>query len=81
MQLLIYQDVAVSMGIVPENHHLLGLEGAGVVRRLGKGVKSFKIGQRVGVFEKGTFANRIIASTERTYALPDNLSFEVCPYF
>lgn len=64
------------MGIVPENHHLLGLEGAGTIRRLGPGVKSFNIGQRVGIFEKGTFANRIIASTERTYALPDDLSFE-----
>ena len=72
-----FKDVAVGMGIVPENHHLLGLEGAGIIRRVGKGVKSFKVGQRVGVFEKGTFANRIIATTERTLAIPDRLSFEV----
>lgn len=64
------------MGIVPENQHLLGLEGAGVIRRVGKSVKSLKIGQRVMVFEKGTFANRIIATTERVYPLPDRVSFE-----
>ena len=74
-----HQDIAVPIGIVPENHHLLGLEGAGVIRRVGIGVKSFKVGQRIGVFEKSTFANRVIGTTERTYALPDNLSFKVLP--
>lgn len=65
------------MGIVPENQHLLGLEGAGLIRRVGKHVESLKIGQRALVFEKGTFANRIIATVERVYPLPDSLSFEV----
>lgn len=65
------------MGIVPENQCLLGLEGAGIVSRVGKGVMQFKTGQRVVVFEKGTFGNRIIATTERTHAIPDDMSFEV----
>ena len=68
------------MGIVPENQHLLGLEGAGTIRRIGKKVETFHVGQRVMVFEKGTFANRIIATTERTFALPESLSFEVLPF-
>jgi NADPH:quinone reductase-like Zn-dependent oxidoreductase/NAD(P)-dependent dehydrogenase (short-subunit alcohol dehydrogenase family) len=72
-----FKDVAVTMGIVPENHHLLGLEGAGTIRRVGANLNSpFHVGQRVLVFEKGTFANRIIATTERTIALPDWLSYE-----
>lgn len=71
-----FKDVAVTMGIVPENEHLLGLEGAGVVRRVAPDVTRFKVGQRAVVFEKGTFANRIIATTERTFALPENMTFE-----
>lgn len=72
-----FKDVAVTMGIVPENHHLLGLEGAGTIRRAGKNLKSpFHVGERVLVFEKGTFANRIIATTERTIRIPHWLSFE-----
>lgn len=69
-----FKDLAVTMGIVPENQHLLGLEGAGTIRRPGS--TSYKVGQRVLVFEKGTFANRIIATTERVYPIPDSMSFE-----
>ena len=65
------------MGIVPENEYLLGLEGAGTISRIGQGVQQFKLGQRVVVFEKGTFGNRVIATTERTYAIPDSMTFEV----
>ena len=65
------------MGIVPENQYLLGLEGAGTIRRVGKtAANSYKIGDRVLVFEKGTFGNRIIATTERTYHIPDWMSYE-----
>ncbi|KAL8895775.1 MAG: hypothetical protein Q9192_003453 [Flavoplaca navasiana] len=71
-----FKDIAITMGIIPENQHLLGLEGAGNIRRVGASVSEFTVGQRVLVFEKGTFGNRIIATTERTYAIPDNMSFE-----
>ena len=72
-----FKDVAITMGIVPENQQLLGLEGAGIIRRAGPLASHFTIGQRVLVFEKGTFANRIIATKERTYAIPDDMTFEV----
>jgi hypothetical protein len=65
------------MGIVPENEHLPGLEGAGVIRRVGKFGSRFKVGQRVLVYEKGTFANRVQLTPERVYPLPDSMSFEV----
>lgn len=69
-----FKDLAISMGIVPENEHLLGLEGAGTVIRPGS--TRYSIGDRVLVFEKGTFANRVIATTERVYPIPDWMSYE-----
>lgn len=75
--LIFKQDVAVTMGIVPENEYLLGLEGAGIVRRIGKNAGDYKVGDRVAVLRNGTFANRIQVPTERTHLLPDFLSFEV----
>ncbi|KAI9720556.1 MAG: Type I Iterative PKS [Chrysothrix sp. TS-e1954] len=71
-----FKDVAVTMGIVPENQHLLGLEGAGVVRRVGKHASQFHIGQRVLVHKKGCFANRVQATTDGVYPLPDDMSYE-----
>ncbi|KAJ5238512.1 polyketide synthase [Penicillium chermesinum] len=71
-----FKDVAITMGIIPENEHLLGLEGAGTVRRVGKSVDTYKIGQRVLVFERGTFGNRIHATTERVHAIPDSMTYE-----
>ena len=76
-----FKDVAIAMGIVPENQHLLGLEGAGIIRRAGPLASHFTVGQRVLVFERGTFGNRIIATKERTYAIPDDMTFEVSWYW
>ena len=79
--LIRYQDVAVTMGIVPENQYRLGFEGAGVIRRLGKSVHSYTIGDRVLVDSKGCFANRVQAPVEAIHLLPDSMSFEVKFFF
>ncbi|MCJ1439395.1 hypothetical protein MMC27_008789 [Xylographa pallens] len=71
-----FKDVAVTMGIVPENEHLLGLEGAGIIRRIGKGVSTYKIGDRVAILRNGTFANRLEVPLERTHHIPNSMSFE-----
>ncbi|EKG12982.1 Beta-ketoacyl synthase [Macrophomina phaseolina MS6] len=71
-----FKDIAVTMGIVPENEHLLGLEGAGVVRRVGAGVSAFAVGDRVVTIEKGLLANRIHAPEKRVVKIPDVMSFE-----
>lgn len=55
----------------------MGLEGAGIVRRVGKGAEAYKVGDRVAVLRNGTFANRIQVAVERTHLIPDELSFEV----
>lgn len=71
-----FKDVAVTMGIVPENEHLLGLEGSGVVRRVGKGASKFRIGDRVAILKNGTFANKIQCPVERAHHIPSNMSFK-----
>lgn len=65
------------MGIVPENQSLLGLEGAGVIRRVGKHAGAYKAGQRVIISRRGCFANRVLCPTDGVYPLPDSMSFEV----
>ncbi|KJK66098.1 Enoylreductase [Aspergillus parasiticus SU-1] len=62
---VIYKDVAVTMGIVPENEYTLGYEGPGVVMRLGSGVAKFKVGDRVCFLHSGSYANRLQVPVER----------------
>ncbi|KAH7175825.1 hypothetical protein EDB81DRAFT_633270 [Dactylonectria macrodidyma] len=71
-----FKDVIVAMGIIPENEHLLGLDGAGIVTRVGPGVTDRHVGQRVAVLERGTLANRVITPREYTMTIPDSISFE-----
>ncbi|KAL9111466.1 MAG: hypothetical protein Q9227_004144 [Pyrenula ochraceoflavens] len=76
-----FKDVAVAMGIVPEDQERLGLDGAGVVVRLGDAVKDRRIGQRVAVLRNGCYANRITASFKATFPIPDFMTFEEAATF
>ncbi|KAL2069921.1 hypothetical protein VTL71DRAFT_14600 [Oculimacula yallundae] len=71
-----YKDVVVTMGIVPGDEHNLGGEGAGIITRVSPGDHSFKVGQRVVVFDKGCFANRVQTTPGRLHLLPNSMSFE-----
>lgn len=71
------QDVAIAMGLLQANEHLLGLEGGGVIRRLGPNTGSLKVGQRVVVSRKGSFANRVQCPIEAIHTIPDSMSYEV----
>jgi hypothetical protein len=71
-----FKDVAVTMGIVPDNEYSLGYECAGVVRRLGPAVKKFHVGDRVCMLKQGSHANRIRVHVERCHAIPDTMSYE-----
>lgn len=70
-----FKEVAVTIGIVPENEFLLGGEGAGIITRVAHDVTKFVPGQRVAFFEKGSFSNRIITKTEAVISIEDNMSF------
>ncbi|KAF2967866.1 hypothetical protein GQX73_g5699 [Xylaria multiplex] len=75
-----YKDVVVSMGIVPGDETALGHEAAGIVTKVTPGVATagydFEIGQRVVVFGKGTFANRIQTTPGRVHRIPSSMTFE-----
>lgn len=71
-----FKDVAVTINIIPENEHLLGLEGSGVIRRIGKRAFKFRDGDRVAVLKNETFANKLQCSVERAHHIPSNLNFK-----
>ena len=71
-----FKDVAVTMGIVPDNEYSLGYECAGVVRRLGPAVKKFHVGDRVCMLKQGSHANRIRVHVDRCHVIPDTMSCE-----
>ncbi|MGH7290784.1 MAG: quinone oxidoreductase family protein [Myxococcota bacterium] len=53
-----------------------GVDAAGVVTALGDGVTGFKVGDRVMVRSKGTFAEYAVADTVLSTVIPDKLSWE-----
>ncbi|KAI1452126.1 reducing type I polyketide synthase [Annulohypoxylon moriforme] len=70
------KEVLVTMGVVPENEHLLGGEGSGLITRVAPGVTGLKVGQRVAFFGKGSFGNRVQTKAQAVHAIPDFMSFE-----
>ncbi|KAE8151513.1 hypothetical protein BDV25DRAFT_138748 [Aspergillus avenaceus] len=71
-----FKDVAVTMGIVPENQHLLGLEGSGVIRNVGSKVDdSIGVGSRVVFMAKGALANRIQVPMDFIHPIPDAMTY------
>jgi acyl transferase domain-containing protein len=71
-----FKDVAVTIGIVPDNEYSLGYECAGVVRRLGPAVKKFHAGDRVCMLKQGSHANRIRVHVDRCHVIPDTMSYD-----
>ncbi|KAF2231041.1 PKSKA1 [Viridothelium virens] len=71
-----YKDVVVTMGIVPGDETQLGHEAAGVVTQVAPGVSGFAVGDRVVVFGKGCFANRLRTTPSRIHRIPDDMTFE-----
>ncbi|KAE8376147.1 hypothetical protein BDV26DRAFT_294376 [Aspergillus bertholletiae] len=72
-----FKDVAVTMGIVPENERLLGLEGSGIIRRVGSSIEDKSlIGTSVVFMEKGAFSNRIQVPLDFTHPIPNTMSLD-----
>ncbi|KAH9896185.1 beta-ketoacyl synthase domain-containing protein [Xylariomycetidae sp. FL2044] len=69
-----FHDLAVMLGQVEET--ALGLEGAGVVSRVGAGVTRFQVGDRVfGFTFDGSFQTHVRSSEGLLAKIPDALSF------
>jgi acyl transferase domain-containing protein len=71
-----FKDVAVTMGIVPDNEYSLGYECAGIVRRVGPASKKFHVGDRVCMLKQGSHANRIRVHEQRCHVIPHTMSYE-----
>jgi hypothetical protein len=74
-----FKDLANAMGFVPANDHFFGLEGAGIVSKIGKSVHNVQPGDRVSVVstnEQGCFANRVRTRYHGVHRIPHWMSFE-----
>jgi len=70
------QDVAIAMGLVPDNEHMIGCECAGYITGLSSDVTKFKIGDRVVAQRNGTYASRVQCPIDRVHVVPEWMSFE-----
>ncbi|KAL8697589.1 MAG: hypothetical protein Q9201_007050 [Fulgogasparrea decipioides] len=71
-----FKDILVCMGVVDAAKDGIGLEGAGIVRGVGRKVKDFVAGDRVMMFEHGCFCTRVAISAALCTKIPDDLSFD-----
>lgn len=60
---------------VPQGR-VFGLEGAGVVRRIGSQVKTLCVGDRVAIVDRNMLATTVTTLEILCVKLPDNLDFE-----
>ncbi|CAG8370997.1 unnamed protein product [Penicillium salamii] len=70
-----FRDIMVANGII-DGELGLGVEGSGVIRRVGTGVTHLKIGQRVSIMGTGLFATRVVLSSEECHPISDDMSLE-----
>ncbi|KAL4789956.1 putative polyketide synthase [Aspergillus venezuelensis] len=70
-----FKDVLVGMNLIDHVGRYHGLEGAGVVRRVGSKVTEFKPGDRVAAMEHNMLSTLLIANEIMCVRIPDELSF------
>ena len=78
-----FRDVMVTLGLLPamayERSALgreVGIEGSGVVRRIGEGVKRLAVGDEVAVTAGGCIGNRVVVNEHLAFLKPDRISME-----
>jgi NADPH:quinone reductase-like Zn-dependent oxidoreductase len=70
-----FKDVLVAMNLIDHVGRYHGLDGAGVVRRVGPKVKDFKPGNRVAAMEHNMLSTLLIANEIMCVKIPESLSF------
>jgi NADPH:quinone reductase and related Zn-dependent oxidoreductases len=65
----------VALGLVGDKQEI-GLEGSGIIRRVGSNVKGFSPGDRVVAFHPGLLQTRIVTTPDRCMKASDALSLE-----
>ncbi|MYK54105.1 MAG: SDR family NAD(P)-dependent oxidoreductase [Gemmatimonadetes bacterium] len=78
-----FRDVMVTLGLLPalayERSALgreVGMEGSGVVRRVGSAVRYCRVGDEVAFIQSGCIANRVVVNEHLVFVKPDCLSME-----
>ncbi|GIJ99998.1 type I iterative polyketide synthase [Aspergillus viridinutans] len=71
-----FKDVLMALDIVHSKDSRLGLEAAGVVRKVGSEVTNCSPGDRVFVIGPGCFATTIVVAAARCTKIPDSLSIQ-----
>ncbi len=78
-----FRDVMVTLGLLPamayERSALgreVGIEGSGVVRRVGDGVKRLQVGDEVAVTVGGCIGNRVVVNEHLAFLKPPRISME-----
>ncbi|MCY4613575.1 MAG: SDR family NAD(P)-dependent oxidoreductase [Nitrospira sp.] len=78
-----FRDVMVTLGLLPalayERSALgreVGMEGSGIVRRVGSDVKHCRVGDEVAFIKGGCIANRVVVNQYFVFAKPGGLSME-----
>ncbi len=78
-----FRDVMVTLGLLPamayESSALgreVGIEGSGIVRRVGDGVKRLQVGDEVAVTTGGCIGNRVVVNEHLAFLKPARISME-----
>ncbi|KAI1743043.1 hypothetical protein F4680DRAFT_445514 [Xylaria scruposa] len=71
-----FKDVTIAMGFIELPTRQLGLEAAGIVMRVGEGVKTMKVGDRIGCMHPNSFSSIIVSPEDLCIRLPDAISFD-----
>lgn len=70
------KDVLIALGLFDVSKASMGIEAAGVVRRIGTQVKDLRIGDRVILFGTRCFSTVITTSEQLCAKMADELSFD-----
>ncbi|KAE8356836.1 hypothetical protein BDV28DRAFT_41348 [Aspergillus coremiiformis] len=70
-----FRDMMIVMGFMGDMTEL-GLEGSGIIRRVGSAVNRFAAGDRVMISQAGLMCTRKIVPADRCLPIPDDLSLE-----
>ncbi len=78
-----FRDIMVTLGLLPALAyersalgHEVGMEGSGVIRRVGSAVQDHSVGDRVAFIQGGCIANRVMASQYRVFRKPDAINMD-----
>lgn len=66
----------LTLGLIEGAFSEIGLEGSGIIRRVGSAVDNVKVGDRIMTMYKGLTTTRTTLSAKRVVRIPEGLSLE-----